>query len=283
MKQGRRKSGNFSDGAKYPDKLNKGLDWQAIRDARAARLDAEIESGKVRIGVEHEVHVMGLSDADAEKLALGEVIKKSTPKPKQPRYVKKRKEVDLDLLVQLYTEGNMKPKDIGLQVGLGVETVIRYLKKREGIYDPNKYRNPENKRGPRPPLRKDKCSAGHDLTLPDSCYEKRKKDGTLSGRRCIKCQANISKKSHKKKVMAEWDQAHEQDLFTAHRYLSYLLIRDHDMTGGEAQDIIREINRNTSGLGGEGLWEKRTKQGWLDSDAHLFLSHLQAERTGTDG
>lgn len=198
MKQARRKTGNLSDGAKAPVKSHHGLDWPAIREARARRLDWQ-----AALGVDDEetrLHTEGLSDRQEEARALAAVLKAAPKQAGITRAAQKKggsrraaPKVDVQLLVKLYQTDDMPPRDIAKRLGIHYDTAIRYLKK-EGVWEPDKFRygGPLNPAGPlvRPRNSYDtlpECHKGHDLTKPGAVKQLYKPDGKKNGRQCLQC------------------------------------------------------------------------------------------------
>lgn len=199
MKQSRRKSGLLSHGAKVPDK-GLGLDWDAIREARAKRLDEEIARGVDN--AETREHLLSKEEQDRlYRLRVEKALKPSkSPKPSRnsgegkagrPRNTPK---YDVDEIVRLYVEEELPPKEIVERLGgtPSYGTVINYLKKRQ-VFDVKKFRTggPKGKPLVRPKesySRQQHCGVcGADLDVPGNSRERMDANGNLNGRECVPC------------------------------------------------------------------------------------------------
>lgn len=199
MKQAGRKHGRLSNGAKDPNS-GVGLNWDAIREARAKRLEEEYERGIRNPDTVEHYELIRLS-AEEQKLAqkkreeaASRKAFSSTPKSKGTgKGQKKGPRWDVDEGVRLYLEENMSPTEIAKALGLAYETVIKGLKYRE-VFDPNKHRKAQGAaiKGRREYARQKYCGVcGTDLDVPGNSRERFKKgpDGTVrkNGRECVPC------------------------------------------------------------------------------------------------
>lgn len=199
MKQQGKKTGRLSYGHKEPEK-SIGLDWDAIREARAKRLDEEIARGIDNEETREHLRLQAMTEAErlAELRKKQEAaVKKSTPKANKtaakqggqrggPRF-------DVDKMVSLYTEDNMPPKEIAKVIGCNTETVIAWLKKRKVFIRDKHRRGAAQVRANGSTPRSRYCGVcGADLDVPGAANERWKPsrigEGMVrSGRECVAC------------------------------------------------------------------------------------------------
>lgn len=195
MKQGRKKSGSFSDGSKAPP-FRGGLDWELImRNHRPA------DESTPPWPVSKQLTLEELDRANrGAKNHYGQDRKPEQRKAPGHRGQGRHPVFDVDEAVRLYSEEHLTPAEVAERLGVKTATtIIKHLKLREGVYDPQKYKPGGSHPRVRPPVRpadsyhrKEVCFRGHDLTLPGATREaplKPGKNGQLirNGHICVKC------------------------------------------------------------------------------------------------
>lgn len=182
-----------------------GLDWDAIRKARAQRLDEEIARG-----VDNpETREHQLPEPEQWKRVVERLNKRTVRETSASAFGGTEGQsrggsvggprVDVERIKRLYLEENMKPEDIGKEMRINPATAIRWLKE-EGVFDPKKFRKGWKGGTPGVPQQKDRCIRGHDLTKKGATTQQTKPDGTKNGRSCVECQRIRGRESHARKV-----------------------------------------------------------------------------------
>jgi hypothetical protein len=172
------RQGNFSRAYKGPREVGL-FDWAKSRQAYADQMARQVEEGKTdsetNLWRENGLHLMSPEDRDkfleVRAMRRGGAFKPHVNLTAEDRSRGGRsshaRKADVPEIVRLYTEENQKPQTIADSMGLRVETVREWLKKR-GVWDKSKHMNKDKPEGSGKKA-SHVCSKGHYKEPGQAC------------------------------------------------------------------------------------------------------------------